>query len=98
MCEHNTNECTTIKTLVKQAKLKETKQSKKGRTISKHMVNILAEKKMKRHLGREMVRTEDLHLFENINVLNSDRESLIINSSGEGEIRKRGSAKNFKIN
>ena len=94
MCGHSTNKCTLVKALVQKDKLKKQKANKE-RKYTKHEVDILLEKKMKKALWkRKKQHAEKWHSFENINVSDSDEESSKVSSSEEVEVWKIGSDKN----
>lgn len=84
-CGHTTNECTLVKTLVQKEKLKKFKANKE-RKYTKHEVNVLVEKKLKRAMQKKRKqREEELRAFENMSVSDSE-ESSNDSSSEEGEI------------
>ena len=51
-CGHTTDKFITLKTLIKQAKLKRTKQNKKEKKYTKQEVSILVENKVRKELKR----------------------------------------------
>ena len=77
ICGQNTNEYTTIKMFVNQAKFKKTKQSKE-RNIAKYEVNILARKT---RLSRREKKTHKI-----MSVSDSGEESLNVSSSEDSQI------------
>ena len=84
-CGHTTNECTLVKTLVQKEKLKKFKATK-DRKYTKHEVNVLVEKKLKKAMRKKKKqREEELRAFENMSVSDSE-ESINDSSSEEGEI------------
>ena len=88
MCGHTTDECTTLKALVKQAKQKKGNHFQKKKRFTKHEVNIMVQKQVKKALkqNKKKKRTEELRAFENMSVSDSDQESSDSSSSEEGEI------------
>ena len=85
-CGHNTTKCTLVKSLVQKEKLKKQKASKERKYI-KHDVNILVERTMKKVLKRRKKQhEEELCAFENMSVLDLDKESNNVSSSEEEEI------------
>ena len=87
MCGHTTDECTTLKALVKQAKQKKGNFQKKKR-FTKHEVNIMVQKQVKKAMkkNKKSKRTEELRAFEKMSVSDSDQESSDSSSSEDGEI------------
>ena len=87
MCGHTTDECTTLKALVKQAKQKKGKHFQKKKRFTKHEVNIMVQKEVKKAMKKKKKkRTEDLRAFEKMSVSDSDQESSDSSSSEDGEI------------
>ena len=86
-CRHTTNECTTLKTLVKQAKQKKGKHFKKKKRHTKHEVNIMVKKHVKKVLKQKKRKcTKELHAFEKMIVSDSDQKSMNSSSSEKDEI------------
>ena len=52
-CGHTTDKCTTLKTLIKQANLKRTKQNKQKKKYTKKEVSILLENKVRKEAKRK---------------------------------------------
>ena len=88
MCGHTTDECTTLKALVKQAKQKKGSHFQKKKRFTKHEVNIMVQKQVKKAMkkNKKNKRTEELRAFENISVSDSGQESSDSSSSEDGEI------------
>ena len=64
MCGHTTDECTTLKTLVKQAKQKKGKHFEKKKRFIKHEVNIIVQKQAKNALKQKKKKhSEELRAF-----------------------------------
>ena len=74
-CGHSTNECTLVKPLVHKEKMKKQKSSKE-RKYTKHEVNILVERNMKKALKKRKKQCEEeFRAFKSMNVSDSDEES-----------------------
>ena len=85
-CGHTTDECTTLKVLVKQAKQKKGKHFQKKR-FTKYEVNIMVQKQVKKAMKQKKKKhTEELHAFEKMSVSDSNQESFNSSSSEQGEI------------
>ena len=64
-CGHTTDKCTTLKALVKQAKQKRSKHFDKKKRFTKHEVNIMVQKQVKRAMKQKKKKdTEELRAFE----------------------------------
>ena len=75
-----------VKTLVQWDKPKKFKVSKE-RKCTKHEVNVLAERKVKKAMKKQKKqRKEELCAFENMSVSDSDKEQKIESPSKKGEI------------
>ena len=78
-CGHSTNKFTLVQTLVQNEKLKKQKVIKE-RKYTKHEVNILVERKVKKALKKRQKQcAEELHDFENMSVSDSGEESNKVN-------------------
>jgi len=86
-CGHTTDECTTLKALVKQAKQKKGSHFQKKKRFTKHEVNIMVQKQVRKAMkkSKKKKRTEELRAFENMSVSDSGEESSDSSSSEEGE-------------
>ena len=64
-CSHSTDECTTLKVLIKKAKSNKSKENRKGgeKTYTKNEVNVLIEKKLKKAFKGRNKRKQELHIF-----------------------------------
>ena len=64
-CSNSTDECTIFKTLIKKAKSNKSKGFRKGgeKTYTKHEVNVLIEKKLKKAFKARKKRKQELHTF-----------------------------------
>ena len=86
-CGNTTDEFTTLKALVKQAKQKTGKYFQKKKRFTKHEVNIMVQKQAKKALKQKKRKhTEELGAFKKMSVSNSDQESISSCSSEEDEI------------
>ena len=84
LCGHTTDECTTYKALIRQAKQNKGKHFKKKK--SKQEVNAMVEEKVKKALKRKKRKhTDELCAFEKMS-FSFEQESIGISSSEEGEI------------
>ena len=74
-CSHSTDECTTIKALIKKNKSYKSKGFKKGseKMHTKHKVNALIEKKLKKAFKGNKKRKQELHTFEKMEVSESEK-------------------------
>ena len=83
MCGHTTDECTTLKALVKQAKQKKGSHFQKKKRFTKHEVNIMVQKQVKKVMkkNKKNKRTEELRAFEKMSVSDSGQESSDSSSS-----------------
>ena len=65
ICWHTTDQCTTLKVLVKHAKQKKSKHFDKKKRFTKHEVNVMAQKQVKKALKQKKRKyTEELHAFK----------------------------------
>ena len=77
----------TLKVLVRHAKQKGGKHLKIKTRCTKHEVNVMVQKRVKKALKQKKKdRAEELRAFDKISVSNSDQESIDSNSSEEGQI------------
>ena len=88
ICGHTTDECTTLKALVKQAKQKKGNHFHKKKRFTKHEVNIMVQKQVKKAMkkSKKKKRTEELRAFEKMSMSDSGQESSDSSSSEDGEI------------
>ena len=74
-CGHNTDQCTTPMALAKQEKQKKSKHFDKKKRFTKHEVNIMVQKQVKRALKQKKRKhTEEVCAFEKMNVSDSNRK------------------------
>ena len=86
-CGHTTDECTTLKVLVKQAKQKKGNHFQKKKRFTKHEVNLMVQKQVKKAMKKKKKkRTEELRAFEKMSVSDSDQESSDSSSSKDRQI------------
>ena len=52
-CGHSTDQCTTLKALVKQTKEKKSKYFQKKKRLTKHEVNVMVQKQVKKALKQK---------------------------------------------
>ena len=98
-CGHTTDQCTTLKALVKQAKQKKSRHFDKKKSFTKHEVKVMVQKQVKKALKKKKRKlTEELHAFMKMCVSDLDQESMNSSSSEEGEVWKLGSGKLFNFN
>ena len=84
---HTTDQCTTLKELVKQANQKKSKCFGKKKRFTKHDVNVMVQKEdMKALKQKRRKPIEEIRAFERIGVSDSDKESIKSSSSEEGEV------------
>ena len=87
-CGHTTDQCTALKELVKNNKKKRSKYDKKSnkkseKTYTRHEVNALVEKKIKKalHGKKKKRRHDELHEFENLEISDGEKSAASANSS-----------------
>ena len=85
VCRYTTDQCTTLKALVKQSKQKKRKHFDKKKRFTIHEVNIMVQKQVKKVLDKRK-RTGELPAFKKMSVSNSDQESMNSSSSKEGKV------------
>ena len=86
-CGHTTDECSTLKALVKKAKQKQGKHFQKKKRFTKHEVNVMVQKQVKRVMKKKKkMHTEELRALEKMSGSDSYQESFNGSSSEEGEI------------
>ena len=84
------DECTTLKALIKKAESNKSKGFKKGvdKTYTKHEVNVLIEKELKKAFKGRKKRKQELHTFEKMDVSRSEESNQspdYINASSESD-------------
>ena len=98
-CGRSTDECTTLKTLIKHARLKKTWHNDKEKMSIMYEVNMFVGKKVKKALKKEKRKhTKELCAYEKMSVLDSDQWSIMSSSSDGCEIWKIGLGKFFDLN
>ena len=82
-CSNCINKCTTLKALVKKAKSNKSKGYRKGgkKTYTKHEVNILNEKKVKKAFKGKKKHGQELRNFEKMEVSGSDESNQSLDNS-----------------
>ena len=86
-CVHTTDQCITLKTLIKQAKQNKSKHVDKKKRFTKYEANVTVRKQVKKALKQKRRKpTEELRAFEKMSVSNSNQESINSSSSKEGEV------------
>ena len=87
-CGHTTDQCTALKELVKNKKKNRSKYDKKSnrkseKTYTRHEVNALVEKKIKKalHGKKKKRRHDELHEFENLDISDGEKTAASANSS-----------------
>ena len=63
-----------LKALIRQVKQKKDKWFKRDEMLTKHEVNYMVEKKVKKALWKKQKCADQLHAFENMSVLESDQK------------------------
>ena len=87
-CGHTTDQCSALKELLKNNKKKRSKYDKKSnrkseKTYTRHEVNALVEKKIKKalHGKKKKRRHDELHEFENLDISDGEKTAASANSS-----------------
>ena len=86
-CGHTTDQCTTLKALVKQVKEKRSKHFNKKKRFTKREVNTMVLKHLKKALKQKKRKpNEKVHAFKKMSVSDSDKGSISGSSSKEREV------------
>ena len=73
-CNHTTEQCTTLKELIRKAKKRNKKPKKAGKTYTKHEVNALFKKKFKKAMKKKgNNRVDELNNFEGMKLSDSEK-------------------------
>ena len=97
-CGHTKDQCTTLKALVKLAKQKKSKHFDKMKRFTKHEINVMVQKQVKKALKQEKRKhTGEVWAFKKTSVSDSDQKSKNSSSNKEGK-RKLGSDELFSFN
>lgn len=87
-CGHTTDQCTALKELVQNNKKKRSKYNKKSnrkseKTYTRHKVNALVEKRIKKalHGKKKKRRHDELHEFENLEIADGEKTAASANRS-----------------
>ena len=82
-CSHSTDECTTLKALIKKAKSNKPKGYRKGgeKIHTKHEVNVLIEKKLKKAFKGRKKRKQELRTIEKVEVSGSKESEQSLDDS-----------------
>merc|ERR1711966_220100 len=87
-CSHTTDQCSALRELVKNKKNRSKYDKKSKKTYTRHEVNALVEKKIKKapHGRKKKRRHDELHEFENLDIYDGEKTAASANSSSSSSL------------